>query len=71
MRQSFGIAMGLAGAALLAGAISASAQDKPLTIGVSHQSLGFPYAVALENGELKAAKEMAQRPSTSIPISIR
>ena len=37
---------------------SAVAEDKPLTIGVSHLSLGFPYAVALQKGEMKAAKEL-------------
>ena len=58
MRQSFAIGMGLVGAVCLAALTAASAEDKPLTIGVSHQSLGFPYAVALENGELKAAKEL-------------
>jgi ribose transport system substrate-binding protein len=46
------------GTALLAATLGAAAADKPLTIGVSHQSLGFPYAVALQNGELKAAKEL-------------
>jgi ABC-type sugar transport system substrate-binding protein len=61
MRQSFAIGMGFAGAVWLAAAVTASAQDKPLTIGVSHQSLGFPYAVALQNGELKAAKELGAK----------
>jgi ribose transport system substrate-binding protein len=37
---------------------AASAAEKEIVIGVSHQSLGFPYAVALQNGELKAAKEL-------------
>jgi ribose transport system substrate-binding protein len=36
----------------------ASAAEKEITIGVSYQSLGFPYAVSLQNGELKAAKEL-------------
>lgn len=48
--------IGLAAAGALV-AFSASAADE-LTIGVSHQGLGFPYAVALQNGELKAAKEL-------------
>ena len=61
MRKSFGIGVGLAGALWLAAAATASAQDKPVTIGVSHQSLGFPYAVALQNGELKAAKELGAK----------
>jgi ribose transport system substrate-binding protein len=52
----------LAGAAtLFALTPSGFAADKPLTIGVSHQSLGFPYAVALQNGELKAAKELGAK----------
>lgn len=57
MSKSLGISVALAGAAWFAVAASAVAEDRPLTIGASHQSLGFPYAVALENGELKAAKE--------------
>jgi ABC-type sugar transport system substrate-binding protein len=69
MRILFGVRPVLAGAIVLTAAVSAFAEDKPLTIGVSHQSLGFPYAVALQNGELKAAKDMGARRSTSIPTS--
>ena len=61
MRRSFAIGMGVIGAVCLAAVTTASAEDKPVTIGVSHQSLGFPYAVALENGELKAAKELGAK----------
>ncbi len=61
MKASLGIGFALAGATFCALALPAAAQDKPLTIGVSHQSLGFPYAVALENGELKAAKELGAK----------
>ena len=61
MRTSLGLGLALAGAAFCALAMPAAAEDKPLTIGVSHQSLGFPYAVALQNGELKAAKELGAK----------
>jgi ribose transport system substrate-binding protein len=61
MTVFFGVRPVLAGAIALAATVSAFAEDKPLTIGVSHQSLGFPYAVALQNGELKAAKEMGAK----------
>jgi ribose transport system substrate-binding protein len=57
MRTLRGIPAVLAVAAGIMLAGSTYAQDKPLTIGASHLSLGFPYAVALQNGELKAAKE--------------
>jgi ribose transport system substrate-binding protein len=56
IRASFAVA-----AAWFAIAAPAVAADKLLTIGASHQSLGFPYAVALENGELKAAKELGAK----------
>ena len=58
MRACWQIAIALAGAVGVGLVGSAAAQDKQLTIGVSHLSLGFPYAVALQNGELKAAKEL-------------
>jgi len=58
VRKSLGLSLALAGAVCLAIATSAEAKDKTVVIGVSHQSLGFPYAVALQNGELKAAKEL-------------
>jgi ABC-type sugar transport system substrate-binding protein len=57
VRKTLGLSLFLGGMAL-AIAAPAGAEDKPVTIGVSHQSLGFPYAVALQNGELKAAKEL-------------
>jgi ribose transport system substrate-binding protein len=47
----------LAGVAGCVLAGPAGAEDKPLTIGASHLSLGFPYAVALQKGEQRAAKE--------------
>ena len=58
MRARLQIAIALSGAVGVGLVGSAAAQDKQLTIGVSHLSLGFPYAVALQNGELKAAKEL-------------
>ena len=58
MRARWTIALALAGAmgAGLVGPVAA--QEKQITIGVSHLSLGFPYAVALQAGVQKAAKEL-------------
>jgi ribose transport system substrate-binding protein len=58
MRTRWKIALALAGVINVGLVGSAAAQDKQLTIGVSHLSLGFPYAVALQNGVQKAAKEL-------------
>lgn len=58
MRVGWQIAIALACAVGIGHVGSAVAEDKPLTIGVSHLSLGFPYAVALQKGEMKAAKEL-------------
>jgi ribose transport system substrate-binding protein len=58
MRARWQIALAFAGV-VSAGLVGpASAEDKPLTIGISHLSLGFPYAVALQKGVQKAAKEL-------------
>jgi ribose transport system substrate-binding protein len=57
MKRTFTFALAAAGALSLL-ATSAFAADKEITIGVSHQSLGFPYAVALSAGVEKAAQEL-------------
>ena len=59
MRARLTIALALAGAmgAGLVGPVAA--QEKQITIGVSHLSLGFPYAVALQNGVQKAPRNWA------------
>jgi ribose transport system substrate-binding protein len=56
MRKFVGFTMLIVGAASIALG-TAKAEDKQLILGASHLSLGFPYAVSLENGEQKAAKE--------------
>jgi ribose transport system substrate-binding protein len=52
------LAVAAIAAATLVALTPAGAAEHQLVIGVSHQGLGFPYAVALENGEHKAAAKL-------------